>query len=69
MSEFNLVLVGYAVAATLILILVVSMRRTPAPPTIVVQQERYNDNPLGCGMFLVFVLLSVGAVFVGIAIN
>ena len=69
MSELNLILVGYAMAATLLLILVINMRRTTQPPTIVVQRERDNDNPLGCGAFLIFVLLIVGAMFLGIVMN
>jgi hypothetical protein len=69
MSEINLFLAGYGMVATLVLILVLSVRRTAQPPIIVVQQERHNDDPLGCGTFLIFALLAFGAVFIGLLLN
>jgi hypothetical protein len=68
MNDFSLILVGYAVAATLALLILVSTRRATTPPTILVQQERTRDDSLGCGAFLVLVALMIGAVLVGIAL-
>ena len=69
MTELNLILLGYAMAATLFLVLVVGQRRTTQPPTVVVQPDRNRDNPLGCGAFLVFVLVIVAAMLLGIVMN
>lgn len=69
MNDFTLILVGYAVAATLALLILLGTRRTTTtPPTILVQQERVQDDSLGCGAFLILVALLVGAVLVGIAL-
>lgn len=69
MEGFSLILAGYAVGATLALLIFVSMRRATNPPVIVVQQEQPPTESLGCGAFLILVALIVGAILLAIALS
>lgn len=59
---FLLLLIGYALAMT---VLVLTRRTTPPPQTVVVNQEPPPAQGLGCGAFLVFVMLIGGALIFG----
>ncbi len=62
-----LLLMGYALGVTCALVLVVALARREPQPTVVVQQAPVETDPLGCGGFLLLlIMLPVAFLFISI---
>jgi hypothetical protein len=64
-DALTLIVMGYALALTMV-VLLVAARRQPQTPTVVIQQAPESRDSYGCGSIILFALIAVGlVVFIG----